>query len=87
MIMKKYIDVEKALEYIEEQSQNHPCFRTDFEGMYFFVRDELPKAERPGGAWIYKDFLPQCNICGSFQTKISPFCPMCGTKMNMEVVE
>lgn len=83
--MQKYINVEQALEFIESESQKHPCFRTDFEGIYFFVRDELPKCEKPQGAWLYTlDFHPQCSECGSYQDKISRFCPSCGSRMNVE---
>lgn len=88
--MQKYINVEQALEFIESESQKHPCFRTDFEGIYFFVRDELPKCEKPQGAWLYtSDLYPKCSVCdkeiqgfGGNRGHETPYCPYCGSKMN-----
>jgi hypothetical protein len=81
--MEGYININHALEFVAEKEKEYPCFTTDFKGMYMFIKDELPRCEEPKGAWIYdEDYRPRCNVCGTYQQKLSTFCPSCGVKMN-----
>ena len=54
-----------------------------------YIISQIPTIESEPvkhGKWIYREFdVPHCSECGAEPKEISPFCPKCGAKMDLEV--
>ena len=57
-----------------------------------FIEEELKKVpsvqpEQKIGEWVHGEFdIPHCSICGHdvMPNMVSPYCPNCGAKMEVE---
>ena len=90
--MKKYIELEMAIELGKKQSCAGIIDGGDFCNISANMLRKIPAAdvvEVQHGRWKWDGFVYdapwQCSECGTFSEYESNYCPNCGAKMDKEV--
>ena len=91
--MGRYIDVDAALKRFKELHGNENellnCYNADWIVSFIETQPTVDVQEAKHGKWEFIDgHQSRCSKCGlirNIATQVGwDFCPMCGTKMNLE---